>query len=97
MLKIFNISLSRVVIVPPNVSEVPPQILTDPKYYPYFKDCVGAINGVHVDAIIPISQQTPFVDGKETPLRMYCVFFLSTCILLMLWRDGSDLHMMLEY
>ncbi|CAN1290828.1 hypothetical protein LINPERPRIM_LOCUS20871 [Linum perenne] len=31
------ISLSRVVIVPPNMSEVPPQILNDSKYYPYFK------------------------------------------------------------
>ncbi|CAN1316240.1 hypothetical protein LINPERPRIM_LOCUS29998 [Linum perenne] len=31
------ISLSHVVIGPPNMSEVPPQILNDPKYYPYFK------------------------------------------------------------
>ncbi|CAN1324391.1 hypothetical protein LINPERPRIM_LOCUS33080 [Linum perenne] len=31
------ISLSLVVIVPPNMSEVPPQILNDPKYHPYFK------------------------------------------------------------
>ncbi|CAN1316355.1 hypothetical protein LINPERPRIM_LOCUS30043 [Linum perenne] len=31
------ISLSRVVIVPPNMSEVPPQIWNDHKYYPYFK------------------------------------------------------------
>ncbi|CAN1242235.1 hypothetical protein LINPERPRIM_LOCUS5275 [Linum perenne] len=58
------ISLSRVVIVPPNMSEVPPQILNDSKYYPYFKDCVGAIDGVHVDAIIPISKQTPFRGRK---------------------------------
>ncbi|CAN1316241.1 hypothetical protein LINPERPRIM_LOCUS29998 [Linum perenne] len=58
------ISLSHVVIGPPNMSEVPPQILNDPKYYPYFKDCVGAIDGVHVDAIIPTSQQTPFCGRK---------------------------------
>ncbi|CAN1323144.1 hypothetical protein LINPERPRIM_LOCUS32648 [Linum perenne] len=31
------IGMLRVVIVPPNISEVPPQILNDPKYYPYFK------------------------------------------------------------
>ncbi|CAN1340639.1 hypothetical protein LINPERPRIM_LOCUS38910 [Linum perenne] len=63
VLKVF-INMSRVVIVPPNMSEVPPQILRDPKYYPYFKDCVGAIDGVHVDAIIPISQQIPFRGRK---------------------------------
>ncbi|CAN1142645.1 Protein ALP1-like [Linum perenne] len=66
--------MSRVVIVPPNMSEVPPQILRDPKYYPYFKDCVGAIDGVHVDAILPISQQIPFRGRKgNTTQNVLCV------------------------
>ncbi|CAN1130847.1 Protein ALP1-like [Linum perenne] len=68
------IRMSRVVIVPPNMSEVPPQILRDPKYYPYFKDCVGAIDGVHVDAILPISQQIPFRGRKgNTTQNVLCV------------------------
>ncbi|CAN1752822.1 hypothetical protein LINPERHAP1_LOCUS4900 [Linum perenne] len=68
------ISMSREVIVPPNMSEVPPQILRDPKYYQYFKDCVGAIDGVHVDAIIPISQQIPFRGRRgNTNHNVLCV------------------------
>ncbi|CAN1316356.1 hypothetical protein LINPERPRIM_LOCUS30043 [Linum perenne] len=91
------ISLSRVVIVPPNMSEVPPQIWNDHKYYPYFKDCVGAIDGVHVDAIIPMSQQTHFHGRKgSTTQNVLCVCSL-TCVLLMLWWDGRVPHMTLEY
>ncbi|CAN1331994.1 hypothetical protein LINPERPRIM_LOCUS35553, partial [Linum perenne] len=56
------------------MSEVPPQILNDPKYHPYFKDCVGAIHGVHVDAIIPTSQQLPFRGRKgNTTQNVLCV------------------------
>ncbi|CAN1752840.1 hypothetical protein LINPERHAP1_LOCUS4906 [Linum perenne] len=60
------ISMSREVIVPPNMSEVPPQILRDPN--------VGAIDGVHVDAIIPISQQIPFRGRRgNTNHNVLCV------------------------
>ncbi|CAN1324393.1 hypothetical protein LINPERPRIM_LOCUS33080 [Linum perenne] len=52
------ISLSLVVIVPPNMSE----------------DYVGAIDGVHVDAIIPTSQQIPFHGRKgNTTQNVWCV------------------------
>ncbi|CAN1316357.1 hypothetical protein LINPERPRIM_LOCUS30043 [Linum perenne] len=77
------ISLSRVVIVPPNMM--------------CSQDCVGAIDGVHVDAIIPMSQQTHFHGRKgSTTQNVLCVCSL-TCVLLMLWWDGRVPHMTLEY
>ncbi|CAN1822698.1 hypothetical protein LINPERHAP1_LOCUS30064 [Linum perenne] len=60
-------------------------------------DCVGAIDGVHVDAIIPMSQQTHFHGRKgSTTQNVLCVCSL-TCVLLMLWWDGRVPHMTLEY
>ncbi|CAN1787654.1 hypothetical protein LINPERHAP1_LOCUS17731 [Linum perenne] len=52
--------LSKRVIVPPNFHEVP--------------DCVGAIDGVHIDACIPTDQQIPFRGRKTTTTQnVMCV------------------------
>ncbi|KAI5898161.1 uncharacterized protein SCHCODRAFT_02473599, partial [Schizophyllum commune H4-8] len=31
----------------PESTDTPPRILHDPKLYPFFKDCLGAIDGSH--------------------------------------------------
>ncbi len=43
---------------------IPPEILQEPKFYPYFKDCVGAIDGTHIHAHIPISEQAAWRNRK---------------------------------
>ncbi|RWR73285.1 protein ALP1-like protein [Cinnamomum micranthum f. kanehirae] len=43
--------------------DTPPEIVNNPKYYPWFKDCVGAIDGTHVSASVPIKDQVPYT-GK---------------------------------
>ncbi|CAN6454412.1 unnamed protein product [Victoria cruziana] len=35
-----------------------------PRYYPYFKDCLGAIDGTHIPAWVPISTQGRFRNRK---------------------------------
>ncbi|CAN0925211.1 hypothetical protein LINGRAHAP2_LOCUS34622 [Linum grandiflorum] len=51
---------AKLVIVPPNLSDVP--------------DCIGAIDGVHIDAVIPTDQQTPFRGCKTTTTQnVMCV------------------------
>ncbi|CAN0915464.1 hypothetical protein LINGRAHAP2_LOCUS29146 [Linum grandiflorum] len=57
---------AKLVIVPSNLYDVPPQILHNPRFNPYFNDCIGAINGVHIDTVIPTAQQTPFRGRKIT-------------------------------
>ncbi|KAL5580016.1 hypothetical protein UlMin_012458 [Ulmus minor] len=46
-------SLSPIFIKPPNLDDVPDEIRFNPKYYPYFQDCVGAIDGTHIVAHAP--------------------------------------------
>ncbi|KAL5576292.1 hypothetical protein UlMin_017991 [Ulmus minor] len=42
------ISLEDQFLRQPNGVEIPQQILSSQRFYPYFKDCVGAIDGTHV-------------------------------------------------
>nr|XP_043613895.1 uncharacterized protein LOC122585836 [Erigeron canadensis] len=44
----------------PPASEIPPEIRNDPRFYPYFKDCVGVVNGMHFPVIVGIDEQGPF-------------------------------------
>ncbi|GAV69414.1 LOW QUALITY PROTEIN: hypothetical protein CFOL_v3_12915, partial [Cephalotus follicularis] len=39
-------------IIPPSVDDNVSHIKNNKKYYPWFKDCVGAINGTHISAWI---------------------------------------------
>ncbi|XP_021757967.1 uncharacterized protein LOC110723003 [Chenopodium quinoa] len=57
-------SLSKHWIVPPAFDETPPEIKNNPRYYPIFKNCIGAIDGTHVSARVPQDDQIPY-RGKE--------------------------------
>nr|POE53093.1 hypothetical protein CFP56_66412 [Quercus suber] len=36
----------------PPGSDVPPEIMEDPRFYPYFQDCVGAVDGIHIPVMV---------------------------------------------
>ncbi|KAG5245299.1 nuclease HARBI [Salix suchowensis] len=44
---------------------VPAEIMNNTRFYPYFKDCVGAIDGTHVPANVPVEIQGKFRGRKE--------------------------------
>uniref|UniRef100_A0A5B6YSQ4 Uncharacterized protein n=1 Tax=Davidia involucrata TaxID=16924 RepID=A0A5B6YSQ4_DAVIN len=44
----------------PPGSDIPPEIREDPRYYPYFKDCVGAVDGIHFPVMVGVDEQGPF-------------------------------------
>ncbi|XP_059308308.1 uncharacterized protein LOC132059642 [Lycium ferocissimum] len=45
---------------------IQPEIRSNYRYYPWFADCVGAIDGTHVLASVPIEQQSRFRGRKGT-------------------------------
>ncbi|WVZ49266.1 hypothetical protein U9M48_000640 [Paspalum notatum var. saurae] len=57
--------LRNEMIVPPSTS-VHPRILNSHRWYPYFKDCLGAIDGTHVLARVPVKMQPAFIGRKHT-------------------------------
>ncbi|XP_059665391.1 uncharacterized protein LOC132311495 isoform X2 [Cornus florida] len=57
--------LGKSLIRPPQSDDVPSHILHNPKYYPWFKNCIGAIDGTHISAFAPASKQTPYRGRKS--------------------------------
>ncbi|XBH65338.1 hypothetical protein VPH35_118952 [Triticum aestivum] len=45
--------------------QTPPKIRGSPRWYPYFKDCIGAIDGTHVTARVPRSQSAAYRGRKH--------------------------------
>lgn len=41
-----------------------PRISSDSKYYPYFEDCLGALEGTHIAATVPVEKHRTFRDRK---------------------------------
>ncbi|XP_057952457.1 uncharacterized protein LOC131146717 [Malania oleifera] len=44
----------------PPGSDIPPEVLRDPRFYPYFKDCAGAVDGIHIPVMVGVDEQGPF-------------------------------------
>ncbi|CAL2257735.1 unnamed protein product [Prunus armeniaca] len=57
-------ALAPRIIRPQSRGETPSQILNNPKYYPYFEKCIGAIDGTHVVAWAPAQKQTSYRGRK---------------------------------
>ncbi|CAK9185763.1 unnamed protein product [Ilex paraguariensis] len=61
----FNNVLNAIIAIsldffqPPG-SDVPPEIREDPRFYPYFRDCVGAVDGIHFPVMVGVDEQGPF-------------------------------------
>ncbi|GKB77401.1 hypothetical protein Tco_0944296 [Tanacetum coccineum] len=49
---------------------IPPQIMNDKRYMPYFKDCIRCIDGTHIGACIPEAQQVRYISRKGILLLM---------------------------
>lgn len=52
-------------IKPPSSDEMPPEILRNTKHYPWFKDCIGALNEMHIPAVVLTTQVTPYRSGRK--------------------------------
>ncbi|XP_028109987.1 uncharacterized protein LOC114308582 [Camellia sinensis] len=58
--------LATTVIKPHNEDEISAKILNDRRFFPWFKDCIGAIDGTLVDAWVPAARQNTFRGRKAT-------------------------------
>ncbi|GLU12156.1 hypothetical protein SLE2022_288590 [Rubroshorea leprosula] len=56
-------SLSRELLQPPPLN-TPPEVLSSNRFYPYFKDCIGVIDGMQIPAHVPAKDQSRFRNRK---------------------------------
>ncbi|XP_060200116.1 uncharacterized protein LOC132628348 [Lycium barbarum] len=43
---------------------IPQEISSNPLFYPWFKDCIGVIDGTHIPALIPVEEQPRYRNRK---------------------------------
>lgn len=80
----------RYVRLPENT--VPPEIANDPKLYPFFKDCRGAIDGSHIDSRMPseeISASQNWKGGVTQSVLAACTFNMLFCYVLSGWEGSA--------
>ncbi|KAI5330553.1 hypothetical protein L3X38_029951 [Prunus dulcis] len=82
----------------PPGSDVPPEISEDPRFYPYFKDCVGAVDGIHIPVMVGVDEQGPFRNKNgllSQNVLAACSFDLKFHYVLAGWEgSASDLQVL---
>ncbi|KAL5730890.1 hypothetical protein ACHQM5_003674 [Ranunculus cassubicifolius] len=76
----------------PADSSTPPKILQDSRFYPYFKDCVGAIDGTHIPALIKSNDKVPFINREGVTTQsvlVACSFDLQFQYVLAGWEGSA--------
>ena len=48
----------KYVQLPDTTSPIPDEILSNPKFYPYFKDALGVIDGTYIPRYVPVKDQS---------------------------------------
>ncbi|KAL9374946.1 hypothetical protein Peur_031825 [Populus x canadensis] len=82
----------------PPGSDIPSEILEDPRFYPYFKDCVGAVDRMHIPVMVGIDEQGPFRNKNgqlSQNVLVACSFDLRFHYVLAGWEgSASDLRVL---
>ena len=74
------------------VNECPYEVERNKKFYPYFKDVLGAIDGTHILAHVPAQHLGPFRHRKgqiTQNVRVVCSFDRQFCYVLTGWKGSA--------
>jgi len=65
VLQAINHLISKYIKLPTlTSSEIPVAITSNPKFYNFFNDCIGALDGTHIAARVPAERAAPFRNRK---------------------------------
>lgn len=81
----------KTIILPTITEPLDSRIAEDTKYFPYFKDCLGALDGTHLPAHLPSTLAPPYRNRKgwlSQNVLGVCRMDLTFCYILAGW-DGS--------
>uniref|UniRef100_A0A7C8ZPL5 Uncharacterized protein n=1 Tax=Opuntia streptacantha TaxID=393608 RepID=A0A7C8ZPL5_OPUST len=85
-------SLSREFLQQPPVN-IPLQILGSKRFFPYFKDCIGAIDSMHIPAHVPAKDQCRFRNKKGSlsqNVLAACTFDLQFIFIYPGWEGSAS-------
>jgi hypothetical protein len=82
------------VVVSPNSScDIPYEIHSNPKMFPFFEQCIGALDGTHISAIPPKGGEKPFRNRKgfkSQNVLAACSFDLRFVYVLAGWEGSAS-------
>jgi hypothetical protein len=84
--------LSHRFIQPPDPNQVHQKIQDNPRFYPFFKNCLGAIDGTHIPISISPDKHSPFRNRKGTlsiNVMVACDFDLSITFVSSGWEGSA--------
>ena len=76
----------------PADNRTPPEICYNPKLYPFFHDCCGAVDGTHIDAFVPddaIAHYHNQMGGLTQNVLATCTFDMWFCYVLSGWEGSA--------
>ncbi|XP_074322023.1 uncharacterized protein LOC141659164 [Apium graveolens] len=83
------IELEDKFLIQPNGSQVSSEIFTEARFYPYFKDCIGTIDGTHVRVKVSSSEAVKYRGRKDYPTQNVlaaCAFDMKFSYVLAGWE-----------
>ncbi|KAI3771568.1 hypothetical protein L6452_02733 [Arctium lappa] len=87
------ISLEDQYLIQPNGDRVPKEIQEQRRFYPFFKDCIGAIDGTHVRVRVPSKDAPRYRGRKGYPtinVLAACTFDLKFTYVLSGWEGTAS-------
>ncbi|KAG6481767.1 hypothetical protein ZIOFF_058388 [Zingiber officinale] len=87
------IGLHAEFIKQPDGSEIPPLIQSSSRFYPYFKDCVGALDGTHIRVKVSDEDAPRYRGRKDWPttnVLAACSFDLKFTYILSGWEGTAS-------
>ena len=84
----------------PQFKKVLDKIRNDDRYWPYFKDCIGVIDGTHIPIVVPRDRKTPYIGRKGMTAQnvmAICDFNMCFTFAQAEWEGAAhDAHVFLE-
>ncbi|CAO2187477.1 unnamed protein product [Urochloa humidicola] len=77
----------------PSSNETHPKIASDPRFWPFFKNCIGAIDGTHVPITIAEEKAAPYRNRKGTlsqNVMVACDFNLNFTFISCGWEGSTS-------
>ncbi|GLT83173.1 hypothetical protein SLE2022_014780 [Rubroshorea leprosula] len=87
------IAVEEKFIKQPDGSQIPVEIMSSSRFYPYFKDCVGAIDGTHIRVKVSPLDAPKYRGRKEYPTQNVlaaCTFDLKFTYVLTGWEGTAS-------
>ncbi|KAG4920836.1 hypothetical protein JHK82_049774 [Glycine max] len=78
--------------VDPSFRDTPDEILKDARYRPYFRDCIGAIDGTHIRVCVPSHLQGVYIGRKgytTTNVMVVCDFSMCFTFVWAGWEGSA--------